>query len=291
MIMNEDLVFIGFGEAATAFLGGWDGLRPPRVVAFDSKTDDDATCDTMLARYAEYAVAGAESAAAAVDGAQVVFCVVTADRALDAARAAAPQLAPDALWLDCNSCAPDTKRAAERVITQGGGRYVDVAVMAPVHPQRQHVPLLVSGPHAAAAIAVLTALDMRPVAAGDSVGQASAIKMLRSIMIKGIEALTAECFLAARRAGVEDAVIASLDASDPGADWRRRGAYNLERMMVHGTRRAAEMREVAATVASLGLTGRMAAATAQWQDAIAAIGAAPGEDDLAARADALLRSL
>jgi 3-hydroxyisobutyrate dehydrogenase-like beta-hydroxyacid dehydrogenase len=289
--MMDHIAFVGFGEAATAFVTGWADRRPARISVFDTKTDDQATRNVMLARYADQAVAGADGLAEALADAPVIFSVVTADRALHAARSAAPVLAPDALWLDCNSCAPETKRAAAQVIAAAGGRYVDVAVMAPVHPQKNHVPLLVSGPHAQAAVAVLTALDMRPVVAGDTVGQASSIKMLRSVMIKGMEALTAECFLAARRAGVDDAVIASLEASDPGVDWRRRGSYNLERMMIHGTRRAAEMREAAATVAALGLSARMAAATADWQDQIAATGASAVADDLAERADAVLQKL
>lgn len=289
--MMDHIAFVGFGEAATAFVTGWADRRPARISVFDTKTDDQATRDVMLARYADQAVAGADGLAEALAVAPVIFSVVTADRALHAARSAAPFIAPDALWLDCNSCAPETKRAAAQVIAAAGGRYVDVAVMAPVHPQKNHVPLLVSGPHAQAAVAVLTALDMRPVVAGDTVGQASSIKMLRSVMIKGMEALTAECFLAARRAGVDDAVIASLEASDPGVDWRRRGSYNLERMMIHGTRRAAEMREAAATVAALGLSARMAAATADWQDQIAATGASAVADDLAERADAVLQKL
>ena len=289
--MMDHIAFVGFGEAATAFVTGWADRRPARISVFDTKTDDQATRDVMLARYADQAVAGADGLAEALAVAPVIFSVVTADRALHAARSAAPFIAPDALWLDCNSCAPETKRAAAQVIAAAGGRYVDVAVMAPVHPQKNHVPLLVSGPHAQAAVAVLTALDMRPVVAGDTVGQASSIKMLRSVMIKGMEALTAECFLAARRAGVDDAVIASLEASDPGVDWRRRGSYNLERMMIHGTRRAAEMREAAATVAAFGLSARMAAATADWQDQIAATGASAVADDLAERADAVLQKL
>jgi 3-hydroxyisobutyrate dehydrogenase-like beta-hydroxyacid dehydrogenase len=137
----------------------------------------------------------------------------------------------------------------------------------------------------------LAALNMDWRVAGPMVGDASSIKMLRSVMIKGFEALCAECLLAARRAGVEDAVLASLQASDPGWVWHERGAYNLERMMVHGARRAAEMREVAATLRDLGLSDRMAAATAQWQHQIAALHLPGGPDDLADRADRILSKL
>ena len=122
-----------------------------------------------------------------------------------------------------------------------------------------------SGPQARKAAEWLTRLGMSPRVAGERVGQASAIKLTRSIMIKGMEALFAECFLAARLGGVEDEVLASLEASDPDIAWRRRRGYAMDRMTVHGRRRAAEMRESAAMVAELGLPNAMAAATAQWQ--------------------------
>ncbi|QDY99668.1 NAD(P)-dependent oxidoreductase [Nitratireductor mangrovi] len=291
------LAFIGFGEAASAFLAGWGEDRPAHVAAFDIKTDDPALRSGMHDRYRAHDVAGADALDAALDGADVVFSVVTADQALAAARAAAPILPKGSLWLDCNSCAPDTKRQAAEAIEAAGGSYVDVAVMAPVHPKRHKVPLLVSGPHAAAARTTLLALGMCPEIAGEAVGQASAIKMIRSVMIKGLEALTAECFLAARRAGVEESVFASLQASDPDIDWRARTAYNLERMTVHGARRAAEMREVAATVAALGLPNGISAATALWQDHLAGRGGDAGEGDaggndaLGSRLDAILARL
>jgi len=282
---------IGFGEAATAFVGGWAPDRPESLRAYDAKTDDPATAPQMRARYAQHGVTGCETPAEALAGADAVFSLVTADRALAAAQAAAGAIAPGTLWLDCNSCAPQTKQQAGALIEAAGGRYVDVAVMAPVYPKRHLVPLLVSGPHAEAGAELMRGLGMQPQLAGPETGQASAIKMLRSVMIKGMEALTAECFLAARRAGVEAQVIASLQASDPGTDWPARGAYNLERMMVHGARRAAEMREVAATVAALGLPEAMSAATARWQDQVAAAQADPGEADLAARLDRVLARL
>jgi 3-hydroxyisobutyrate dehydrogenase-like beta-hydroxyacid dehydrogenase len=163
--------------------------------------------------------------------------------------------------------------------------------MAAVHPKLNHTPLLLAGEWAVDAAAALRALDMRPEVAGDRVGDASSVKMIRSVMIKGLEALTAECILAARRAGVEQAVLASLEASDPDVKWRKRGAQQLERMMVHGIRRAAEMREVAATLRDLGLPDRMAGATALWQDEIGALALRGGEEDLIDRADRVLSSL
>ena len=287
----ETLAFIGFGEAARAFVSGWAQSRPDTIRAYDIKTDAPADRAPLLAQYAAHSVTPALSPDAALAGAVAIFCVVTADQALVAAQAATPYLPPGALWFDCNSCAPNTKRRAAEVIEAAGGRYVDVAVMAPVYPKKHLVPLLIAGPHTQAAQTVLEALGMRPRIVGDTVGKASSIKMLRSVMIKGLEALSAECFLAARRAGVEQEVIASLIASDPDIDWRARGSYNLERMMVHGARRAAEMHEVAATVADLGLPGAMSGASALWQATVAGLGADPGEDDLETRMDRVLSRL
>jgi 3-hydroxyisobutyrate dehydrogenase-like beta-hydroxyacid dehydrogenase len=280
--------FIGFGEAAGAFLAGWAPTDPSVLSAFDVKTDDPAAAAGMWSRYRSAGIAGAARAGDALAGRTVVFSLVTADRALEAAEASAPGLARGALWLDCNSCSPETKRRAAELIEAAGARYVDVAVMAPVHPKRHRVPLLVAGPHAAAAIERLVALDMRPEPAGPAVGDASTVKMLRSVMVKGMEALTAECLLAAERAGVREAVLRSLRASNPGRDWEREGAYNLERMIVHGVRRAAEMREVAATLLDLGMPNRMAEATAVWQDAIGRLGLPGGTDDLGDRATRVL---
>lgn len=271
-----------------AFLSGWGQGRPSHVAAFDIKTDDAGQCEAMLSRYRAHGVVGGDGPAPALGGAEVVFSVVTADQALAAAQSAAENLPGGALWLDCNSCAPETKRAAAGVIEAAGGRYVDVAVMSPVHPKGHRVPLLVSGPHATEARDVLLTFEMCPEVAGEAVGQASAIKMLRSVMIKGLEALMAECLLSARRAGVEEQVLSSLEASDPDIAWRRRASYNLERMMMHGVRRAAEMREVAATVADLDLPNGMSAATALWQDAIGGMGIVAGDDDLMTRLDRIL---
>ena len=103
-------------------------------------------------------------------------------------------------------------------------------------------------------------------------GSAAAIKMIRSVMIKGIEALTLECFLAAARAGVLEEVTASLKNNYPTLDWTKIADYNLERMASHGERRAAEMEESASTLRELGLNPLMAESTARRQREMGALG-------------------
>lgn len=271
------IAFIGFGEAAGALVEGW-GQAHEGIRAYDIKTDDATTASDMQARYAALGVVGCVSAAEAVARAELVFSTVTTDQAVAAARTAAPHLPKGACWLDLNSCAPSSKREAAEVIEAAGARYVDVAVMAPVYPKRNLVPLLISGPHAADVAPVLERLPLALRVIDGEVGRASSIKMIRSVMIKGIEALSAECALAAAQAGVLDEVVPSLSNNYSGVDWNAQIGYNLERATVHGARRAAEMQEVAKTLSDLGLPAVMCEATVTWQRRLASLDAALPED-------------
>jgi 3-hydroxyisobutyrate dehydrogenase-like beta-hydroxyacid dehydrogenase len=158
------------------------------------------------------------------------------------------------------------------MIESAGASYVDVAVTAPVQPARLNVPLLLSGPAAGEAQRLLrTAGFANSRVVGADVGRASTIKMVRSVMVKGIEALTAEMVLAARRADVLDEVLASLDASETQMPWAERADYNVERMSTHGVRRAAEMEQVARTLKDLGVDPVMTRGTIVRQLEMAAL--------------------
>ncbi|MFM2300928.1 MAG: hypothetical protein RLZZ84_664 [Pseudomonadota bacterium] len=262
--MTCDVALIGFGEAGSTFAraGAWHG----RACGWD-------VLPARRGAMAQLGVTAADSAAAALAAAPLVLSLVTADAALPAAQDYAAHLAPGALWCDCNSVAPDTKRAAAKAVEAAGGRYVDVAVLAPVNPAGLNVPLLLAGGAAPEAEARLRALGFTNVrVVGDAVGRASAIKMIRSVMVKGLEALTDEMMQAAAAAGVTDEVLASLDASEKTIPWHARAEYNLERMATHGLRRAAEMEESAKTLLSLGVPPVMTRGTVYRQRAAAGKG-------------------
>lgn len=258
--MITQLALIGFGEAGSTFAlaGQWRA----GACAFDIAPERQSAIVECGARFAA-------TAGEALAGAPLVLSLVTADQALAAAIGAAPFLGSGAIWCDMNSVAPDTKREAAAAVEAGGGRYVDVAVLAPVNPSRLKVPLLLAGKAAAEAETLLRSAgfsNLRQV--GDQVGRASAIKMIRSIMVKGTEALTAEMMAAASAADVAAEVIASLDASEKQVGWSDRAAYNLERMTTHGLRRAAEMEEAAKTLYSLGVEPIMTEGTVRRQRAM-----------------------
>ena len=212
-ISSGSIAFLGFGEAAHAFLEGWR-TGPDfkaRICAYDIKTDlpDTGVRTAKRADYAAAKVLGASTAAEAVTGAEAIFSVVTADQAHKAAKAALPGLAKGAFFFDCDSCAPQTKLRSSQDVEAAGGRYVDVAVMAAVHPRLHQTPLLISGPHAEAAAPELASLGMSATIHDGPVGAASAVKMIRSVMMKGLEALVCECVLAGQKAGVIEAVLDS----------------------------------------------------------------------------------
>ncbi len=262
--MAQIITLLGYGEAGRTFArsAGWESLAQ----VFDVKTDQPYTRDAMLSDYVADAVAGAENLEAAVSGSSVILSLVTTDQALTTARNTAQHILPKAYYFDMNSVAPDTKREAGNLIDEAGGRYVDVAVMAPVNPARLAVPLLLSGHRAAEGATVLSDLGFANIrVVNGDVGRASAIKMIRSIMIKGQEALTAEMMLAARQADVVDEVLGSL-----GDGWEAKADYNLERMRTHGNRRAAEMEEVAKTLMTLGVEPLMTNSIIQRQRELAA---------------------
>ncbi len=268
------VTLIGFGEAGQAYAQGWNGLGAAApafsIAAFDTKTasPDVSVCDAKLADYQTYKVDGCREISQSLKDANVIISLVTADQAYEAACNAAKHLEEGALFFDGNSCAPSTKVQSAKAIESAGGRYVDMAIVAPVHPTLHQTPVLLSGPHAKEAMQEVGYLNLAAKQIDGPVGRASAIKMTRSIMMKGLEALMLECVLAGRKAGVEDTVLESLEVTYPGFGWKDRAAYMFERVMTHGKRRAAEMREVAITVADLELNNGMTTATVDWHQQI-----------------------
>lgn len=243
-----EITLIGFGEAGGSFADAarWNNARIFDVRPVDSGSTNVVVCGTL---------------AEAVAGSRNVISVVTADAAIDAARDAAQHIARGALYFDMNSVSPGSKCEAAAYVEAAGGRYVDAAIMAPVQPLLMAVPLLLSGPHAQEGQDALAALGFSNIRiVGDDVGRASTIKMLRSVMYKGVEALTAECLLACEKAGVTDEVLGSF-----GNDWATGADYRLDRMLVHGTRRSAEMAESVKTLIELGIEPLMTRGTTKRQ--------------------------
>jgi 3-hydroxyisobutyrate dehydrogenase-like beta-hydroxyacid dehydrogenase len=262
--------FIGFGEAGQAIASGLREGGIEQIAAWDILFPQSAGAP-LKAAAEKFGVRPAKSAADAVAETDMIISAVTAASSLEAARSVAPHISGKPYYLDINSVSPGRKQDTEKLL-DGKVRYVDVAVIAPIHPKRHQTPLLIAGPHADAVAPLLGELEMKLTVVPGDTGQAAAIKMIRSVMIKGMEALTLECFLAASRAGLLEEVTASLKNNYPTLDFTKIADYNIERMASHGERRAAEMEESAATLRELGLEPHMVESTVKRQREMGAIG-------------------
>lgn len=273
--MNQEgatrIAIIGFGEAGQAFAASLSAARPVHITAYDILQDTEGDA-ALRAAAAELSVDLAETALAAVTGAIMVISAVTAVQSLRAAQSVANALQPGQIFIDINSVSPGRKQETAALIEETGAVYSDMAVMAPVHPRGHKTPVLIAGPDEAVLASFLQGFGFDFDRVGDAPGAATTIKMIRSLFVKGLEALTVQALTAAAQQGVYERIFASLSGSYPGLDWARFPAYQFERMATHGLRRAAEMRESAATFDEFGMKqGRnLAAAIAALHDVVGA---------------------
>jgi 3-hydroxyisobutyrate dehydrogenase-like beta-hydroxyacid dehydrogenase len=265
-----NICLIGYGEVGKILA---EDLRAQGlfVSAYDRKLDSEHG-QPLREHAAAHGVVFGAAHAQAVHGVDLLISAVTASQAVPVAQACAPALKAGAFFLDFNSASPGAKIRAAGIVQAAGGRYVEGAVMTTLPPYRIKVPLLLGGPDAAALMPLLNALGFASRVASEALGVASATKMCRSIMIKGLEAMVIEAYTTARHYGVEDAVIASLFETYPGIDWEKQGAYLFQRVIEHGRRRSEEVREVAETVREAGLDPFSASGTAERQAWVADLG-------------------
>jgi 3-hydroxyisobutyrate dehydrogenase-like beta-hydroxyacid dehydrogenase len=284
------VTLIGYGEvgqilASDLRVVGLQGIRAWDIAFTDTQS---VPSRALAARVVRPCVNARE----AVADAQVVISAVTAAQSFEAAQAVAPALATGAYFVDLNSVSPEVKRRTAALIDSHGGRFVEAAVMAPVPPQRLGTPILLGGSHAEAFLPIARKLHFDGARMFDTeLGRASAAKMCRSVIVKGMESLLTESLLTARYFGVESSVLASLQDVFSKHDWERQAHYMISRSLLHGRRRAEEMREVARTVSEAGIDPWMSAACARRQDWSAAYRTEAAHGALEELLDAMLTSI
>lgn len=267
------IAFLGFGEAARAFQESLAALdHSLEFVAYDILLESSGTAPAMQGEMEKRNVAVAADRTGLGD-ADRIFSAVTADQSLLAAQSLAQTLHTGQCFIDINSVSPERKRKTAALVEATGASYLDMAVMAPVHPRGHRTPVLIAGPAAAALVTELERLQFGYRIIGDEPGSATAIKMVRSLFVKGLEAITVEALLAAKASGCFGEIYQSLSSSYPGLDWPDFAAYEFERTLHHGKRRAAEMHESAATLAELGLNGALATEIANVQQKMGGLAA------------------
>jgi 3-hydroxyisobutyrate dehydrogenase-like beta-hydroxyacid dehydrogenase len=271
--MVERLGFVGFGEAAFHLAKGLREAGVKHTSAFDIHRHTPRLGEKIQERARETRTELVEFSAALTAGADVIISAVTADQAADAAEQTAPYLTSRHIYADLNSVSPRMKQKVGDTITRSGARFVEIAVMGPIPPHLHKTPMLIGGVAAPEFQEMFAPYGMRmDVVSTDQIGRAAAVKMFRSVIYKGLEALIFECVLGASQYGAEPRVFASLAESFPGIDWKKLADYMVGRVVVHGERRAREMDEVASTLEELGIEPMMAAATARRMDWAADLG-------------------
>lgn len=270
-ISIDTVGLLGFGEVGTLF-GSALAAQHIRVMAWDKLMADSAGTAALQARARQANVGLADNMADICRGAHqehLVISAVTASNTLAAAQAVAPYMAPGSWYLDLNSASPGTKKACAQVLEAVGVHYIEAGVMSSVPPYGLAVPMLLGGQRAIELAAALNAWGCNAQVASTALGVASAIKMCRSIMIKGLESLVIESYTTARSYGVEAQVLPTLAETFPSIDWSEQGRYFFSRVAQHGQRRAEEMRESAVTVGEAGFEPIMAGAIANKQQWVA----------------------
>ena len=265
------VTLVGYGEVGRIFGAALAAAGVASVTAYDILVADASWTAAARARAAQDGVALASEIRQAVAHGSLVISAVTAASTTAAALQIAAASQRGTFVLDVNSASPHTKTACAEAVERAGGRYVEAAVMSSVPPHGIRVPMLLGGPHASALQPTLAALGFDATVGSASYGVVSAIKLCRSVVIKGMEALAIESLLAARRYGVEREVLASLAETFPGLDWERQATWFWRRVVQHGRRRAEEMREAAATLDGVAVAPRMASAAADLQAWIATL--------------------
>ena len=261
---------MGYGEVGKTFALG---LIPhvQSILMWDIKLSDASQAVELTNHAKMYGIAVAQSVQDLCSHSDLIISCVTASQTKVVAQSVASFISKDTFFLDLNSASPGTKQSCSDIINAAGGVYVEAGVMTSVPPYGIRVPMLLGGKEAHQLQILLADWGCDVNTVSDQLGVASAIKMCRSIMIKGLEALVIESYTTARHYGVEDHMLATMAETFPTIDWPKQGAYFYSRVVQHGKRRAEEMRESALTVEETGVVSTLTSAIATKHDWIAGL--------------------
>lgn len=260
--MNEPKIgFIGFGEAAFNIARGLikeEGIS--EIVAYDKFLNKEPYSKLIKSRASEANVTVKKNMKELMDSVDIIFCAVSANMVVPIAKEASPHLRSGQIYADINAASPGAKRQASEIISKSGALFVDVAVMASVPVYGHKVPLIVSGQGAKQFSDILKKYHMNIKYYGEEVGKASALKMFRSIFMKGIAMLLLETIVGSHKYGVEDDVWNSIFETLTNSSAKRMNGW-ITRTVIHSERREHEMEEVLSMLQELKTDNTMSMAT------------------------------
>lgn len=263
------LVFIGFGEAAYNIASGLKAEGLTDIGAFDRNAADPLLGGLIQQRAAEVGVKLFESLESAYQAGEFIACLTSANNALAVAKSVIPQLKAGQVYVDMNSAAPTIKAAIAQIPHKEDVMFCDAAVMGTVPGNKHKVPMFLAGDGAEKFAMAFAQYGMKLTVLDAKAGGASAIKMLKSVIMKGLPQLMFESFEAALKYGVLDTLAASLASSLNGKTVEQLADTFTARTMIHAARRSEEMQDVVATLESLGVDAAMSKATIAKLDRLA----------------------
>jgi 3-hydroxyisobutyrate dehydrogenase-like beta-hydroxyacid dehydrogenase len=254
------LVYIGFGEAAYHIARGLHGEGLEDMTAFDVGLKNPKIAPVIRQRAQEAKVLLVEDRKEAIEDAAYVLSLTSAGVASVVAEEILPLMESGQIFLDLNSAAPEVKRRIAALPRKEGVLVVDAAVLGPVPLSGHKVPIALAGEGAQSFYDTMTPYGMNLEVIDAPVGGASAIKMLRSVFMKGFPQVLLECTLAARHYGVLEKILDSLEATIGGKSVRQMATQVFTPTVIHAARRAGEMGEVITMLDDLGMESSMSTA-------------------------------
>lgn len=262
-MLDEELTigFIGFGEAAFGITTGLKSEGFEHITAYDRAYRQPPLSKIITERAKTADIELLPSVEKVLEVSNMVISATSASEAVNVASAAAPFLSGNDIFVDVNAACPDTMKEVFDILRKTGCIGVDVAMMADVKSNRHKVPMFVSGPGAERFEELMSPFGMNIKIVGEAPGQASAVKMVRSVFSKGVEALLMETFTAAKKYRIVDLMMENLAQSMDSTPFEKRANILLGKTAIHSARRIHEMEDVVKTLNSLGVDPIMSRAT------------------------------
>ncbi len=254
------LGFIGFGGAGYGLAKGLKEAGLEQVHYYDRMQETPPYAEVIDRHAAEIGAVRAVTCGELLAGVEVVISCVTGAMAVSVAEEAAPHLRVGQLYADVNTASPKVKEEVAAIVEQAGAAFCDAAMMGPIPAYLHRVPILASGSGAASFQSLMQPYGMNIRQIGAKPGQASAIKMFRSIFTKGLLSLLLEMLTATHRYGVDEMVLASIAETMDGHSFLETARAQMTKGSVNAERMAHEMEDVIATLAEIGAPSGMAQA-------------------------------
>jgi len=253
--------FIGFGGAGFGLASGLKGAGVEEIHFHDRMQERQPFSEVIAQRAAKIGAVQASSLAELLGRVDLVISCVTGAMALSVAEEAAPHLTRRHLYADVNTASPRVKEEVAAIVEAAGASFCDAAMMGAVPAYLHRVPILASGSGARSFHDAMTPLGMNIRIIGEKAGQASAIKMFRSIFMKGLLSLFVETLTATHHYGVDETVLASIAESLDGTPFLETARMQMTKGSVNAERMAHEMEEVISTLEELGVPSGMSRAS------------------------------